>query len=122
MKFQGNLSLDGKVITAISSQSRSTPTHAQARLAEDILLMLQSKIGFDNPWISHIWDLPDKAPWPEDTALPITSTSPVLIENPQYPINSSQTLAIESMLSSDVKEKITIIQGPPGCVLFMLII
>lgn len=121
MRFQDNLSLDGKVVTAISSHSRSTPTHAQAQLAEDILLMLQRKTGFDNPWIDHIWDLPDKAPWPEDTAPPTTSstTSATPFENPQYPINSSQNDAITSMLSTAAKDKITIIQGPPGYVLLI---
>lgn len=118
MKFQDNLSLGGKVVTAISSQSRSTPTYAQAKLAEDILLVLQRRRGFDNPWIDHIWDLPDKAPWPEDIALlatPSTSASP--FENLQYPINSSQNDAIISMLSTAPEDKITIIQGPPGYVL-----
>lgn len=110
MKFN-NLSLGGKEVTSIISHSRSTPTYAEAKLKEDILLILQGKKSIDSPWINLIWDLPGPILWPEEVVL----SEPIpLAVNPQYPINPSQISAIESMLSPALEDKLTIIQGPPG--------
>ena len=75
VKFNG-LSLDGKEVISITSHSRSAPTYAEAKLEEDILLLLQGKKSLDNPWITLVWGLPDPVQWPEEVILASATPSP----------------------------------------------
>lgn len=78
----------------------------------------------NNPWIHTIWNLP--GPLPEfDHPAPttVTPSEPIALAtiNPQYPINFSQETAVTAMLSSAPEDRITIIQGPPGYVLSLIL-
>lgn len=104
--------------TTLVSIGRDDPTTAEAQRAATILRILQgtTQLLQDSPWIKNIWFPGDDLclVWPEKWSkepqnIPINSSPPDI-----QLLNSSQQEAVNTMLSSDDGNRITIVQGPPG--------
>lgn len=72
---------------------------------------LQGKLNlFGNPFLQHMLQPSDDFTWPE--TFPTSDTIPPIVS--LRPLNDSQQLAVEAMLSNTDDTRTTIIQGPPG--------
>lgn len=107
--------LEGKNITSITTIGRDAPTLAERDRADAILSMLQGIVPLlDDVWMKTIW-LPDEpVVWPENFTPPPDAPTIEVITHPKAPLNSSQHLAINRMLSPSLDDNIILIQGPPG--------
>ncbi|KAI0694620.1 hypothetical protein BC835DRAFT_1000519 [Cytidiella melzeri] len=104
--------VEGKSIIAVASVDPDAQTLAEQRRDATILSVLQRTSPlFDNPFLRTIWPDSDDVIWPEET-FPVSDTPPPL--SYQHPLNESQQLAVEAMLSLTNTSRITVIQGPPG--------
>ncbi|TFK45820.1 hypothetical protein OE88DRAFT_1084040 [Heliocybe sulcata] len=108
---QGNLVLDGKLMTSLVTTGSRAPTQAQSLRASTVLNILQKKVQpFSNPWLKMLY-LDQIPEWPDSPSALGLSSLPV---TPTQPLNESQLLAVSKMLCSSKEEKFTLIQGPPG--------
>lgn len=98
-------------IRSVYTIGKEDPTSAEAQRAKIILNALQrSNTILRHPFVSSMW-LPSEIPtWPQ---LPRRRATPSLYF-PYRLLNSSQTLAVQSILSDDDADRISVIQGPPG--------
>ncbi|KAI0034237.1 P-loop containing nucleoside triphosphate hydrolase protein [Vararia minispora EC-137] len=102
IKIEDNLS--GKIISSIQSVGKSGPTQAEIARQATVLGVLQGLIPlWDNPWLQSIWLTS------EECLVPTISHI-----SPNYPLNLSQTKAVNHMLSISSHDRISLIQGPPG--------
>ncbi|KAH9935246.1 P-loop containing nucleoside triphosphate hydrolase protein [Amylocystis lapponica] len=100
--------LEGKTITSVSTVGGEAPTMAEQQKATIILDFLQGTADlFKNPFLKYIWHPSDDFTWPEgwDFSTPIPEIQS------SRPLNDSQGLAVEHMLSPT---PISVIHGPPG--------
>ncbi|KAK7033216.1 AAA-12 domain-containing protein [Favolaschia claudopus] len=116
-------SLDSsKTILSIKSIGRNDPTTAEAQRAVTVLRILQGNVGLltDNSWIKNIWrvsgsDDADLLIWPSDWTSNLSNLGSLSAKNNNdRPLNTSQQLAVDTMLDCSDTHRITIIQGPPG--------
>ena len=114
----GDRKLTDKVITGtVITIGRDDPTTAEAQRAATILRILQGSEALldESPWIQNIWfPASDDTTlvWPEawkEPAAPFRAAQP-----PKLPLNASQQLAVNTMVSDSDDHRITIVQGPPG--------
>lgn len=110
-----NGDLSSKTITSLTTIGREGPTMAEAQRAATLLRILQGEPGslINNPWVQNIW-FSTSFQWPAPWAL-IVPANPISLEvDPERPLNDSQQVAVQHMLSMDDKDRIVLIQGPPG--------
>ncbi|EGN98887.1 hypothetical protein SERLA73DRAFT_181592, partial [Serpula lacrymans var. lacrymans S7.3] len=114
LALSGNLG--GKMIGTITTIGRDGPTAADSARTIAILQFLQGKkkIKQENPWIERIWLMSDEFKWPEVWSAEPQISSRFNPKSASRPLNSSQTSAVEHMLSQTNDTRITLIQGPPG--------
>lgn len=106
--------LAGKTITSITSIGKEAPTRAEADRWVAILSMLQGSLPLlENHWMKAIWVPSQPVDWPESFS---SSDSPTIEiqEHPDAPLNDSQQIAINNMLSRSLDNCLTLVQGPPG--------
>lgn len=98
-------------IRSVHTIGKEDPTSAEAQRAKIILNALQRyNTILQHPFVRSMW-LPSEIPtWPQ---LPRRRATPSLYFR-YRPLNSSQTLAVQSILSDDDADRISVIQGPPG--------
>ncbi|KAF9021716.1 P-loop containing nucleoside triphosphate hydrolase protein, partial [Rhodocollybia butyracea] len=110
-----NAILTGSII----SRGRDGPTTADSRKADIVLDILKGKMSLftENPWIINLWDPPHGVmSWPARSTPHYFKSESVTVPEtgPKRPLNHSQTLAIEKMLSPKDEDRIILIRGPPG--------
>jgi hypothetical protein len=104
--------IQGKAVISVASVDPDGQTMAEQRRDATILAIMQGLSPlFDNPFLRTIWPDNGEVVWPAET-FPTIDTPPPL--SYQYPLNESQQLAVESMLSLTNDLRILLIQGPPG--------
>ncbi|KJA19523.1 hypothetical protein HYPSUDRAFT_143668 [Hypholoma sublateritium FD-334 SS-4] len=119
----GDRKLTDKVVGTVISIGRDDPTTAEAQRAATILHILQGSEALldESPWIQNIW-FPDSdnttllwpKEWKQTTQLPRMPLRPPPPQPSKRPLNASQQLAVNTMVSETDEHRITIIQGPPG--------
>ncbi|CCM03092.1 uncharacterized protein FIBRA_05212 [Fibroporia radiculosa] len=110
--LKAGASLEGKVITAITSVNSDRATNAETLNAVTLLRVLQGEVDLlDNPFLKYIlFPMKDVTfTWPE--SFDSSDFIPSIISSH---LNSSQHHAVECMLSMTDSTRITMIQGPPG--------
>jgi len=105
--------MDGKKIVALTQMGQDESTAAQAEISHLFLRALQGQDSIlQNPWMQHILGH-GAASWPEDFFSSEEDSSSVssidCLSN--TPLNKSQTIAIDCMLSHTKDKCVTIIQG-----------
>ena len=107
-----NVDLEGKRIIGIEHIGREDPTNAELKGARLLLKSLQEKGGvLDNPWVQYISH--GQVEWPKGFFVADAAPTPELEhEDPdRYPLNKSQTLAVEHMFARTADKCVTVIQG-----------
>ena len=104
---------EGKVIQTISTIGQEGHTGAEAHRAATILRILQGskELLDDNPWIQNIWFASDTLVWPPTFT---SNKHPKHNGQIERPLNDSQLTAVRAMLSFEDKNRIVLVQGPPG--------
>lgn len=114
-----NKILSDKSIMVVTSIGRDDPTTAEAHRAATVLRILQGsdKLLDQSPWIKNIWfPLSDggSLTWPKEWMIPVTAPMFKPLSFKALPLNSSQQLAVNSMMSENDEHRIVLVQGPPG--------
>jgi primosomal protein N' len=105
--LRGNLRAD--TIRSVYTIGKEDPTSAESQRATIILKALQGSVTLQLPFVQSIW-LPLETPtWPTQPQRASPS-----IYFPHCPLNPSQALAVERILSDSDADRISVIQGPPG--------
>ncbi|ESK87246.1 atp-dependent helicase nam7 [Moniliophthora roreri MCA 2997] len=115
--FARNKMVNHAEVTAIISTGRDGPTLADMKRAALALQILQGNTSLlnSNPWIQNIWFPPTDSEllnWPK--AWSRYKSQPIAIPDSTPILNSSQSTAVEHMLSDSDEHRIVLIQGPPG--------
>ncbi|TFK87476.1 hypothetical protein K466DRAFT_490831 [Polyporus arcularius HHB13444] len=107
-----NTNLEGRTITGIVTQGRDGATVADRARYDSVLRTLQGQDNFfDNAFLKYIFNPSDPDfQWPD--TFPVADTIPEVVST--RPLNDSQQLAVERMLSLTDEHRLTIIRGPPG--------
>ena len=109
-------SLEGRLITAITTQGPDGPTNAERARSLAVLEALQGQSDlFANPFLKYIFNQPDDSnpepfAWPD--TFPTVDVPPPVVTS--RPLNDSQDRAVKHMLMQNNDSRLTIIQGPPG--------
>ncbi|KAH9481599.1 ATP-dependent helicase NAM7 [Psilocybe cubensis] len=114
-----NVAFADKTITVVTSIGRDDPTTAEAHRAATVLRILQGsdKLLDRSPWIQNIWfPSSDGGPliWPKEWSMPRAAPIFKPISFKALQLNSSQQLAVNSMMSEKDDHRIVLVQGPPG--------
>lgn len=103
--------LDGRTVVSAISRGGPRATYAEIQKQITILHALQGTVNFfSTPFLQYIYFPNQELIWPEYPPLPLIC--PTILSS--HPLNDSQQLAVEHMLSFDNDKHITMIQGPPG--------
>lgn len=114
-------------VLAIKSIGPNQKTRSEREKKKLILQALQKRtaISEKNPWIKAIWPLQNGEPavpaWPDEWQLEDKTSGKMVtnFSNPdntpkEKPLNDSQQIAIDAMLSDLNDHRIVLVQGPPG--------
>ncbi|KAH7913561.1 P-loop containing nucleoside triphosphate hydrolase protein [Hygrophoropsis aurantiaca] len=103
-------SVKGKTIVSIATIGKEEPTAAEAQRETLVLWALQKKVTLSSqPFFQSIWLPAEKPYWP-----PFPAHSLATIYSPEQPLNASQELAVQKILSTHQNDRIVVIRGPPG--------
>ena len=104
---------EGKVIQTVSTIGQEGHTSAEAQRASTILRILQGnkELLTENPWIQNIWFPSGAHVWPATFK---SGKPPKHNGQIERNLNDSQLAAVRSMLSLEDKDRIVLVQGPPG--------
>jgi hypothetical protein len=107
-----NATMGNKTVSSIMSVGSTGPTMAEQQKNATILAILlgQSTLA-ESPFVRTIYPDGEEVIWPE--SLPVIEETPP-ISFTQRPLNASQELAVQAMLTVNNTSRFTIIQGPPG--------
>ncbi|KDQ57098.1 hypothetical protein JAAARDRAFT_130885 [Jaapia argillacea MUCL 33604] len=109
-----SIPLEGKEIISISTVGQDDSTHAEASQVTTTLAALSSQDQIQkNPWLQFIYYPNQSINFPPSRK----SSQYISYQTSQkshLSLNSSQTHAVNTMLSNTDNSRITIIQGPPG--------
>lgn len=105
----------GKTVGSITTLGRDNPTTAEAYRAQTLLRILQGSLDLlsDNPWFQNIF-FSTESSWPDDYIQDPLTKSSFPPDFDLVPLNTSQTQAIDELLSYADHHHITLIHGPPG--------
>lgn len=109
-------------VISVTSIGRDDPTTAEAQRSATLLRILQGteQLLVDSPWIQNIWfpEADGSFTWPDtDEWKPVPPRLKLLPKGTkltQHPLNASQQIAVNTMLSIDSQHRLVLIQGPPG--------
>lgn len=104
---------EGKTITSLTTIGRDDPTAAEAQRTAYVLQVLQGKVDMldENPWVQNVWLTSGPLTWPDGFFVDSAPLEPLTAESLSRPLNESQLMAVNHMLSRSKEDCITIIQG-----------
>ncbi|KAJ3714136.1 P-loop containing nucleoside triphosphate hydrolase protein, partial [Lentinula raphanica] len=107
-----------QILGSIISNGDVGSTNTEEKRNVVLLKTLQGQTGtiFDNPWFINIWEpLNGNMVWPKSHSFCVPKSRFLSVpELPERPLNESQILAIQRMLSFKDEDHIILIRGPPG--------
>jgi hypothetical protein len=107
--------VEGKNIISVTAIGKDARTRAERDRGDTILSVLQGTLSLlDGHWMKAIWKPSEPIIWPESFTPHPDAPAIEVIAHPKAPLNPSQHIAINKMLSPSLDDNITLIQGPPG--------
>ncbi|KIK41486.1 hypothetical protein CY34DRAFT_36410, partial [Suillus luteus UH-Slu-Lm8-n1] len=112
---QAHINIDGEVhassnVLTVTTIGKGDLTAAESYKEDVVLKALQGTITLtEHPFFCSIWAPSLNVSWPSQD----TSITPV-IDYPDSQLNSSQSVAVERIISQSDTDRILLIHGPPG--------